>query len=856
MTSSTLKSPPSPPNSLAELTLQKLIQLRELQAEKARRDADRTTRRYGKDPALWVREKLGEHLWSKQVEIAESVRDNRLTAVQSCHGVGKSFVASRLTAYWLDLHPPGEAFVVTTAPTGDQVRAILWAEINKAFAKATARGNPLPGRINETEWKYDKYLIAFGRKPSDYNPHAFQGIHSKFVLVILDEACHDDQTEVMTEFGWRRFSELDGTERLLTMDPESQVAGYRVPDRLVAYPYRGKMYSYTAKGANFCVTPNHDMYFRWRRGRYERHYWEWRKAQMEEIADEHGRYMLKAIKWDREDVKEFVLPECVGDRKTMPALTVQMDDWMTFLGWYCSEGHVIHRRGRAYGIGISQKDPTVLAEIHDLCLRLGFPAKMYPKPGQVHVHSMQVGRHLEQYGRLCLEKTVPDYARMVSVRQIGLFLDAFSRGDGYRKGKGEILYTSSPRMADALQEMILKTGMPSVVHRRALAGRRSDFGDHVATSSVDGYVVTRPYKASDIKYMPHNVETIDYDGMVYCAQVSPEHLLFTRRNGYTLWSGNCGIPKQFWTAALAIATGEHCRVLAIGNPDDPATHFAQVCSRDRWNTIKISTFDTPNFTGEPIPDDLAPMLVSRMYVEEMADEFGEESPVYLSKVLGEFPSDAEDGVVRLSKLMACTREPDKPHAKDRLVPVELGVDLGAGGDETCIRERRGLVVGREWRSREKDSEKVVDLIVQAIRATGAAKVKVDSIGIGWGIVGSLRTRRKLGEHNAEIVGVNVSEAATDPEKYARLRSQIWWQVGRQLSEDGGWDLSQLETVDRDRLVTQLTAPKYSLDAAGRIVVEKKEDTKKRIGRSPDNADALLLAFYTPSVPKPGIRVVR
>ena len=42
------------------------------------------------DPAGWVRDRLGEHLWSKQVEILESVRDNRRTAVHSCHGAGKS----------------------------------------------------------------------------------------------------------------------------------------------------------------------------------------------------------------------------------------------------------------------------------------------------------------------------------------------------------------------------------------------------------------------------------------------------------------------------------------------------------------------------------------------------------------------------------------------------------------------------------------------------------------------------------------------------------------------------------------------------------------------------------------------
>ena len=50
--------------------------------------------------------------------------------------------------------------------------------------KAQARGNPFLGRINETDWKLGKRLIAFGRKPSDYNPHAFQGIHAKYVELL------------------------------------------------------------------------------------------------------------------------------------------------------------------------------------------------------------------------------------------------------------------------------------------------------------------------------------------------------------------------------------------------------------------------------------------------------------------------------------------------------------------------------------------------------------------------------------------------------------------------------------------------------------------------------------------------
>lgn len=140
--------------------------------------------RYINDPVGFCSNVLGEHLWSKQREVAESVRDNRHTLVPSSHDTGKSFIASRIAAWWLSVHAPGEAFVVTSAPSFAQVRAILWREINRAHKK----GN-LPGRTNQTEWHIDGEIVAYGRKPADYDEDAFQGIHSRYVLVILDEAC-------------------------------------------------------------------------------------------------------------------------------------------------------------------------------------------------------------------------------------------------------------------------------------------------------------------------------------------------------------------------------------------------------------------------------------------------------------------------------------------------------------------------------------------------------------------------------------------------------------------------------------------------------------------------------------------
>jgi len=144
-------------------------------------------RKWLEEPESWIREKLGEHVWTKQVEILHAVRDNRKTLVKSCHQVGKSWLAGRLASWWLDTHPVGQAFVVTTAPSNPQVKAILWKEIGRAFVRGK-----LLGRVNQTEWYMEvdgkEELVAFGRKPDDYDPTAFQGIHAVYVLIIVDEA--------------------------------------------------------------------------------------------------------------------------------------------------------------------------------------------------------------------------------------------------------------------------------------------------------------------------------------------------------------------------------------------------------------------------------------------------------------------------------------------------------------------------------------------------------------------------------------------------------------------------------------------------------------------------------------------
>lgn len=148
---------------------------------------------YLNNPLQWVKDKLNIKLWSKQEQVILSVKDNRRTAVPSCYESGKSFVSAVIICWWIDTHLPGEARAITTAPTGDQVKSILWQEIGRIHERGK-----LIGRLNQTEWwipvgkEGREELVAFGRKPRDQGMASFHGIHEKYVLVVPDEAAGID----------------------------------------------------------------------------------------------------------------------------------------------------------------------------------------------------------------------------------------------------------------------------------------------------------------------------------------------------------------------------------------------------------------------------------------------------------------------------------------------------------------------------------------------------------------------------------------------------------------------------------------------------------------------------------------
>lgn len=303
-----------------------------------------------------------------------------------------------------------------------------------------------------------------------------------------------------------------------------------------------------------------------------------------------------------------------------------------------------------------------------------------------------------------------------------------------------------------------------------------------------------------------------------------------------------GVGAGIWDSLSTLTAGGHCRTLAIGNPDLSTGPFFDACTKPDggWNVVHIGRWDVPSHTGETVSARARHSLMTQEWADDRKHVWGEDSALYQSKVLGLFPKQGSPfAVVPHDSAITCTHL-DFPIDDD---VVEAGVDLGAGRDRTVIRERRGMRAGRVVEFRSSDSIVTAGRIVNTLREWGVRRVKVDSIGIGWTMCGLLRER--LRGDGIVVVPVNFGEGATKPNKhrFLNLRAEVWWTVGRELSRDRAWDLSDVD----DDTVNELTAPDYQIvDSNGKVKVESKDDVRKRLGMSPDQADALLLAFWSPA----------
>ena len=325
-----------------------------------------------------------------------------------------------------------------------------------------------------------------------------------------------------------------------------------------------------------------------------------------------------------------------------------------------------------------------------------------------------------------------------------------------------------------------------------------------------------------------------------------------------------GLPADMFTAAEAVATGGDSKILAIGNPDRRGTEFHRIftdpqLSQD-WNLHTISAFDLPTFTGEKVypepelQENLLRGLTSVEWVEHKKRAWGEDSARYKSKVLGQFPDEADNTFFPQSVID--TAYETSIEEDENFKPI-LGVDIARyGSDESRMYINRGGRIrlyddgtedGGAWS--KTDLITTARKVHHAAQRVGAKLVNVDANGVGGGVVDALLTLEEFRDATYDVGAIMTANASPDNLRWFNQRA-YQYDVLREGMANGKFDLDYDDVQLREELITQ----SYKFSAKGAIQITSKDEMRKLGLASPDSLDAALLStidYVESDMPEPG-----
>lgn len=305
-----------------------------------------------------------------------------------------------------------------------------------------------------------------------------------------------------------------------------------------------------------------------------------------------------------------------------------------------------------------------------------------------------------------------------------------------------------------------------------------------------------------------------------------------------------GVAPTVYDALDAVMTSEDARMLLIGNPTNPEGEFHDAFHKNRgmYHTITISADDTPNFTSGRT---VRPYLITPAWVEDAIGKHGEDSPYVQARVYARFPTVGDKNLIPLAWVEAA-------HARtldaEPTEPLEAGLDVARYGDDEnalCIRRGPQVVAEHAWSGLDtmETVGKVRDLLT---KHPALAVLKIDVIGIGAGVHDRLRELSRAKQVPFEVQAVNVANASSKPERWPNLRHELWCGLRERFRE------GRVAGPLSDLTMGQLSSVKYSYDSThSDRIVEGKEQMRRRGLRSPDRAEALLLAFAPARHTRPG-----
>lgn len=305
------------------------------------------------------------------------------------------------------------------------------------------------------------------------------------------------------------------------------------------------------------------------------------------------------------------------------------------------------------------------------------------------------------------------------------------------------------------------------------------------------------------------------------------------------------IPSDAWDAVEGAFSGaghdvaQEAFALACSTPGEEQGRFYEICTRkpgfEDWNVRRVT-----------IDEAIAAGRVSPSWVQARRLQWGETSVVFRNRVLGEFASSDSTGVIPLSWVEAAVERFNQRGASIAADPTVqgIGVDVGGGksdGDMTTLALRRGNTITEIRRFGRGDTMETVGRIqgvLNAQRRTEDCIPVVDSIGVGAGVVARLR------ELDVPVVSFNAAEGtarndASGELGFANKRAWAWWNLRELLDPSNGHEIA---LPPDDLLIGDLTAPKWRVLSGGKILIESKDEIRKRLGRSTDTGDAVVMVM--------------
>ncbi len=344
--------------------------------------------------------------------------------------------------------------------------------------------------------------------------------------------CHDDKTEVLTDGGWKLFKDLNGEERVCTLNPSTREIEYHKPTAYINELYKGKMYRYAGRRLDLFTTPNHKHFVRTRRGGF--------RLEEAESCFGNPRIHLRTGLWKGTDLDVIEIPALPPlpnrHHKYLEKGEYDADAFMAFFGYWITEGCATQSK-----VHIGQRksvNPDIYDDIVQAVRDLGYEPWTYDDV--IGFGDVRLSTWLSTLGH-SKTKRIPKAFLEASPRQLRILADALFAGDGgvyYREKDNHTryeLYTSSKGLADDYQEIALKLGFSANIKPQV----REDRG------SIE-YVVRWTLKEevwvnNDNRF--DNEEWVEYDGSIHCVEV-PNHIVYVRRNGIPVWSGNSIVPNR------------------------------------------------------------------------------------------------------------------------------------------------------------------------------------------------------------------------------------------------------------------------------------------------------------------------